>query len=225
MARERLADADEVIAAPMSAGRGARVHLRRKQLGLSRRQVARAAGFTARELGSAERGRRGLTVEELRALAGALGVEPSEIAPGEATTDFGAGHVHAARIDAMFGDDSDPAAADVDQPHHDRGQLSVSDLMAPYPFEVSVRERRRDRRTRARVERTWAAVALDIEEVVDRCRRVVDANSGDDIAALLEDLEQVLVGVRSTRTFQRDAAGHGRALARARRGPTVSPRP
>ena len=53
----------------------------RKHRNLPRRRVAINAGFSTHELASAERGRRPLTVEELRSLAGSIGVEVDALLP------------------------------------------------------------------------------------------------------------------------------------------------
>ncbi len=53
----------------------------RKHRKLSRRRVATNAGFSARELAAAERGRRTLTADDLRSLSGAIGIEIDDLLP------------------------------------------------------------------------------------------------------------------------------------------------
>jgi transcriptional regulator with XRE-family HTH domain len=55
---------------------GTRVRAVRELAGLPQREVARAAGMSRRDLQAAERGAKRLSSAELRAVAGALGVDP-----------------------------------------------------------------------------------------------------------------------------------------------------
>ena len=60
---------------------GQRLRAERKRQGLSRRRVALDAGFTRRQLVSIERGRRDLTVADVRSFAGSMGVEIGDLLP------------------------------------------------------------------------------------------------------------------------------------------------
>ena len=85
---------------------GARLRAVRELAGLSSRDIARAAGIGKRELAAAERGKQRLTQDQLRALAGALGIEPDVLVSA------GVGHLdqqasEADRIDAFVGHDPD----------------------------------------------------------------------------------------------------------------------
>jgi transcriptional regulator with XRE-family HTH domain len=72
--------------APRSAASdrpGRRIRKLRLERGLSRAEVARASGFSIREILRLERGRRTLTFDDWRALAGGLGVDVSEVVPAD----------------------------------------------------------------------------------------------------------------------------------------------
>jgi transcriptional regulator with XRE-family HTH domain len=62
---------------------GRRVRALRVERGLSRAEVARASGFSVREILRVERGRGRLTYDDWRALAGGLGVDVSAIVPAD----------------------------------------------------------------------------------------------------------------------------------------------
>jgi transcriptional regulator with XRE-family HTH domain len=62
---------------------GRRIRKLRVERGLSRAAVARASGFSVREILRVERGRGKLTYDDWRALAGGLGVDVSEIVPAD----------------------------------------------------------------------------------------------------------------------------------------------
>ena len=193
--------------APASAVIGARVRALRKEQGLSRRAVTRATGFTALELALVERGTKRLTVDDCRSLAGSLGVRLSELAPGD--TDFAAASEgsHEARIDALL-DQSEPRSP---------FWLTIKDFAAAPPIELSDRERRRDRRTRGRVEQIWNVVVRDMNDALEACRRLTAANSNDDADQLVRDAACALDRLRNDSGFRRHAARHRRLLRRVRR--------
>ena len=85
---------------------GARLRAVRELAGLTTRDVARAAGLSRREIGLVERGKRILDPDELRALAGALGVEP-EVLVSQGLGELGPATTEADRIDAVAGHDPD----------------------------------------------------------------------------------------------------------------------
>jgi len=62
---------------------GRRIRKLRLERGLSRAEVARASGFSMREILRIERGRGTLTFDDWRALAGGLGVDVSEVVPAD----------------------------------------------------------------------------------------------------------------------------------------------
>ena len=62
---------------------GRRIRQLRVERGLSRAEVARASGFSIREVLRIERGRGTLAYDDWRALAGGLGVDVSEIVPAD----------------------------------------------------------------------------------------------------------------------------------------------
>lgn len=76
---DRPADTPVVLDPPQelrAEDLGARLRAVRELAGASQHDVAKAAGLTRRELQSAERGAKRLSSDQLRTLAGALGVEP-----------------------------------------------------------------------------------------------------------------------------------------------------
>jgi len=80
-AREQAASAELRSAASDRPGR--RIRKLRLERGLSRAEVARASGFSMREILRIERGRGTLTFDDWRALAGGLGVDVSEVVPAD----------------------------------------------------------------------------------------------------------------------------------------------
>ncbi|MGC5664940.1 helix-turn-helix domain-containing protein [Micromonospora sp. WMMD723] len=95
-------DQTRVIGAAISAVIRDRIRDLRDRAGLGRNELAERAreygapeSFTANVVGFLERGRRGLTLEELLALAGALEVTPLELLGDQAAVLVGGGQVDA----------------------------------------------------------------------------------------------------------------------------------
>jgi transcriptional regulator with XRE-family HTH domain len=192
---------------------GARVRAVRELSGVTQKDVARAAGMSRRELQAAERGAKRLSTTELRAVAGALGVDP-EVLIG---VGFEGELVRAPveqRIDDIVGHDPD---------RWDDLPASVADLPPALPVDLPNPERRKDFATRNRIEQSWREVRAEMGEVLTSCARLVSAGSGDDVRRLIERLERDLQELKATRTFQRNLADHERALQRVRGANDVTP--
>jgi transcriptional regulator with XRE-family HTH domain len=186
---------------------GARLRAVRELSGAHQRDVAKAAGLSRRELQAAERGAKRLSDAELRALAGALGVDPDVLVgvgfEGELVRAGSVGE----RIDRFIGHDPDG---------WDDLPASAADLPPALPMDLPNPERRKDFTTRNRIERSWREVRNEMSEVLTSCARLVSAGSGDDVRRLIERLENDLDRMKAKRTFQRNLADHERALDRAR---------
>ena len=186
---------------------GARLRAVRELAGAHQRDVAKAAGLSRRELQAAERGAKRLSDDELRALAGALGVDPDVLVG----VGFDGELVRAAsvedRIDSAVGHDPD---------QWDDIPPSVGDLPHAAPVDLPNSERRKDFTTRNRIERSWREVRNEMGDALTSCARLISAGSGDDVRRLIERLERDLQALKSKRTFQRNLANHERALERVR---------
>ncbi|MET0420119.1 MAG: helix-turn-helix transcriptional regulator [Acidimicrobiia bacterium] len=187
---------------------GMRVRAVRDLSGMSRHDVARASGITRRELVAVERGSRALSIKEARALAGALGVERDAFTTAE-TIDALAGTAafDATRIDDVIGHDPDH--------WHDLPE-DPADLPPALPFDLPESERRTDLDTRQRIDNSWASVRREIDEVLAACSRVTNAGSGDDMRALLKDLEATVDRLDRRTSFQKHVNRHNTKLAKVR---------
>jgi transcriptional regulator with XRE-family HTH domain len=174
---------------------GARLRAVRELAGLSRGDVARAAGLTPHEIAAAERGRRRLSTDELGALATALNVAPNMLISA------GAGPMRLDATETGF-------AATTTATEPDPG--------AEPPPGTSRRERRHDFSTRKQVEDSWADLRVQMESVIRQCMRVSTVGSGDDVSELLDSLEVAIRQLKLSRSFQRELARHERTLAAAR---------
>jgi transcriptional regulator with XRE-family HTH domain len=186
---------------------GARVRAVRELAGAHPRDVAKAAGMSRRELQAAERGAKRLSTAELRAVAGALGVDPDVLVGVGYDGDLVRAGSLEDRIDAVVGHDPD---------HWDDLPASVDDLPPALPVDLPNPERRKDFVTRERIERSWRDVRNEMGDALTSCARLVSAGSGDDVRRLIERLERDLTALKAKRTFQRNLADHERALERAR---------
>ncbi len=185
---------------------GARLRAVRELSGLSSRDVARAAGLTKREIALVERGRRRLSTDELRALAGALNVD-AEVLTAEGLGAADRETTDAERIDAVIGHDPD---------RWDAMPASPAELPKALPVDLPDPERRQDFSTRKRVEDSWTDLRAEMEGVIHQCVRVSTIGSGDDALALLDSLESEIHQLKIKRTFQRAVARHERTIAEAR---------
>ena len=184
---------------------GARIRAVRELSGITQKDVAKAAGMSRRELQAAERGAKRLSTAELRAVAGALGVDP-EVFIG---VGFDGELVRAPveqRIDDVIGHDPER--------WHDLD--SVDDLPPATPLNLPDAERRKDFATRNRIEQSWREVRGEMGDALTSCARLISAGSGDDVRRLVERLERDLQQLKARRSFQRNLADHERALNRVR---------
>ena len=186
---------------------GARVRAVRELAGASQKDVAKAAGMSRRELGAAERGAKRLSTAELRAVAGALGVDPDVLVGVGFEGEF----VRAGSID-----DQTDSVIGHDPDHWDDMPGSVGDLPPALPVNLPNPERRKDYATRNRIEQSWREVRAEMGDTLTSCARLISAGSGDDVRRLVERLERDLEQLKSRRTFQRNLADHERALDRVR---------
>jgi transcriptional regulator with XRE-family HTH domain len=192
---------------PKAEDLGARVRAVRELAGLHQRDVAKAAGMGRRDLQAVERGAKRLTTNELRALAGALGVDPDVLVGVGFEGDLvRAGSVDE-QIDRVIG--HDPSGWD-DLPS------SVEDLPPSLPMNLPNPERRKDYATRNRIEQSWREVRAEMGDTLTSCARLISAGSGDDVRRLIDRLERDLQQLKSRRNFQRNLADHERALDRVR---------
>jgi transcriptional regulator with XRE-family HTH domain len=170
---------------------GARVRTVRKRLGLHRRQVAHSAGLSTREFASLERGRRQPTIDEVRSIAGSLGVEVDEFVSG---------------VDQPL-----PADLRIDD--------ILDELPAVEPLPVNEipsapsRERRKAPRAEAKLERSFAKVRAQLGDVARCCDQVGSAAADDDIGPLLDELEGALTELRTNPAFSVAVERHHEAIA------------
>jgi transcriptional regulator with XRE-family HTH domain len=185
---------------------GARLKAVRELAGLSSRDIARAAGISKRDLAAAERGKQRLTQEQLRALAGALGIDPEVlVSAGVGQLDDQASE--ADRIDAFVGHDPD---------EWDALPASPSQLPAALPVNMPNPERRRDLNTRKRVEDSWADVRGQMEGVIRQAMRISTIGSSDDIRELLDSLDLEIRRLKTNNNFLRGIARHERIVENTR---------
>jgi transcriptional regulator with XRE-family HTH domain len=175
----------------------------RELSGISRARAAKSAGLTRRQIAKVERGRRELSVEEARALAGALGVEADVLVADTLDFSFDVDE----RIDDVVGHDPEEWAA---------VPRSVADLPAALPFDLPESDRRADLVTRTRIERSWEQVRGDMDDVLAACTKVATAGSGEDLRSLLRELEDSVERLADRRSFERKLTRHERKLADAR---------
>ena len=180
---------------------GARVRAVRELSGASQKDVAKAAGMSRRELQAAERGAKRLSTAELRAVAGALGVDPDVLVGVGFEGEFVRAGSIDDQIDRVIGHDPE---------HWDDLPGSVADLPPALPVNLPNPERRK------RIEQSWREVRSEMGETLTSCARLVSAGSGDDVRRLIERLEGDLQQLKSRRAFQRNLADHERALERVR---------
>lgn len=170
---------------------GARVRTVRKRLGFHRRQVAHNAGLSTHKLASLERGRRHPTIDEVRSIAGSLGVEVDEFLSGvdqPLPTDL--------RIDDVL--DELP---------------TVDPLPANEIPSAQLRERRKAPRAEAKLERSFAQVRAQLDDVADSCHQLAAAGAEDDVGPLLDELEEALTQLRADPAFSAAVDRHRDAIA------------
>jgi transcriptional regulator with XRE-family HTH domain len=186
---------------------GARVRAVRELSGLHQRDVAQAAGMSRRDLQAAERGAKRLSVPELRAIAGALEVDPDVLVGVGYEGDLLRAPVEARTNEFI---DHDP----------ERGgarRETVDDPPPTTPMHAPNPERRKDFATRSQIEQSWRDVRSEMGETLTSCARLISAGSGDDLRRLVQRLERDLQALTASPGFQTLLAAHERALHRARR--------
>jgi transcriptional regulator with XRE-family HTH domain len=178
---------------------GARIRLTRKRLGLGRRRVAANAGLSPRRLAKFERGRVPMSVDDVRSVAGSLGVDVSELV-GEDSDDAPS----RAGRSALNG--PSPSEIRID---HLFDTAPFADLADPPPRP----ERRRIPRARTALEQSFAEVWSRLEDVVRAAERLAEAGAGDDVGALVAALERELDDLRADPDFELAVARHDEARA------------
>ena len=201
-------------------GPGTYIRTVRKDKGLSRRAVARAAGFSRRELNAFEQGRREPSLTEWRCLAGSLGVDLDEVAPLEVLFRDGQ-ETQDQRIDVFLGD-SDPGRSVLDLAiEHLDDAIGVdgvgtngarNDPTGAYDRLPTGVEDWRATRARKRVERRWRDLHARVADVSHSYERVMRAGPADDLHELLIELEEATQRVRTSAAFERSKARHRIAL-------------
>jgi transcriptional regulator with XRE-family HTH domain len=201
-------------------GPGMYIRTVRKDKGLSRRAVARAAGFSRRELNAFEQGRREPSLSDWRCLAGSLGVDLDEVAPLEVLFRDGQ-ETQDQRIEVFLGG-SDPGrpALDLAIEHLDDA-VAVDgagingtgiDPAGAYDRLPTGAEDWRATRARKRVERRWRDLHARVADVSHSYERVMRAGPADDLHELLIELEEATQRVRTSAAFERSKARHRIAL-------------
>ncbi len=178
---------------------GARIRLVRRRLGLKRRPVAANAGLSRRRLAKFERGRASMSVDDVRSVAGSLGVDVSDL------VDRGDGRAT----------DATHATTEIEP---EPSEIRIDDLLDTEPFADLVEppsrpERRRVPRSRTNLEQSFARVWSQLEDVVRAADRLVEAGAEDDVGALVESLERELDALRADPDFQRAIEQHAAARA------------
>jgi transcriptional regulator with XRE-family HTH domain len=204
---------------PVAPAAGERIRGVRKQLGMSRRSVARAAGFSRRELTSLERGRREPSMADWRCLAGSLGVELDDLAPADVLA-RDAEETQDDRIDEFLGDllpdgTGLTLAMQALESTPDESETGVYRQLPTGDGDY------RARRARKRVERQWRDLRARIDPVSEQYDRVMRAGPGDDLHELLAELEEITHTVRTSPAFVRNKARHRTALDHYRGGITA----
>jgi len=182
---------------------GARIRAVRELAGVDQRDVAKAAGLSRRDLQAAERGAKRLTPDELKAVAGVLGVD-AEVFVGVGFD----GELARAAVEHRPANGTDTG--------WDEPRASIDDA-ASQPAHLPNPERRKDFATRNRIEASWRDVRAEMGDALTSCARLISAGSGDDVRRLVERLERDLAELKSRRAFQRKLADHERDLQRVRR--------
>jgi transcriptional regulator with XRE-family HTH domain len=177
----------------------------RKHRNLPRRRVANNAGFSTHELASAERGRRPLTVEELRSLAGSIGVEVEALLPDGCSIE-----TIPAPDDIRIEDLLIPVVA---SPELEAALGSSARGVAAPDFV----ERRRVPIASAQLTRAFADLRARIADVSQCCARLQDAEAADDVAARIAALHVAVTALERDPAFAEALARHTSAREDYRR--------
>ncbi len=194
---------------------GARIAALRRAKRLSRHEVARAAGFTVREIAAFEQGRRQLTANDRFCLAGSLGVDPDELAavvdgvPETVGTADEVAWLAIVRNDEDGLDDDEVLTVD-----------ALRALSEPAPSDdtnTADLDGDVDPKTREVLDRRWQDVQAQLDAAAERCRLLAAAGPDQDVARLVADVEAEARRLRKSRTFRRSASRHRKALRRYQR--------
>ena len=175
---------------------GQRVRDARKHRNLPRRRVAVNAGFSTRELASAERGRRAITVGELRSLAGSIGVELDALLPDGCSVE-----AIPPSDDVRIEDLLTPVAASPEL----EAALGASARGEAAPEFV---ERRRVPMASAQLTRAFSDLRARIADVSQCCARLQAADIDDDIGALLAELHVAVTALERDPAFAEALTRH-----------------
>jgi transcriptional regulator with XRE-family HTH domain len=172
----------------------------RKHRKLSRRRVATNAGFSTRELAAAERGRRPLTVDELRSLSGSLGVELDILLP------------EGCSVEEMPPPD-DIRIEDLLQPAARSPELEAAlGTSARGGDARELVERRQAPVASARLARAFADLRSRSDAVTRCCALVQSAEATDDLPARLAQLQEALSELDGDTAFTDSLARYRDAL-------------
>jgi len=175
---------------------GQRVRDARKHRNLPRRSVAVNAGFSTHELAAAERGRRALTVDELRSLAGSIGVELDALLPDGCSVEA-IPPADEVRIEDLL----TPVAASPEL----EAALGSSARGVDAPEFV---ERRRAPIASTQLNRAFEDLRARIADVSQCCARLHAADADDDVAALLADLHVAVTALDRDPAFAEALTRH-----------------
>jgi transcriptional regulator with XRE-family HTH domain len=180
---------------------GQRVRSARGRLRLNRSIVARNAGLSRRTLAAFERGRRDLSVDEVRSLAGSLGVDVGDLLPLD--------EMHAGPAPSQIRiEDVLDVPVDIDG-------LEAIPMTEPLPQldrVASPVERRKVPRTRIDLDTSFLRVRSELDDVVRAAERLAAMGPDDNPRALIYDLQRALGSLREDGELEAALA----ELARAR---------
>jgi transcriptional regulator with XRE-family HTH domain len=177
---------------------GVRLRAVRELSGLSVGEVSKASGVPRRDINAAEHGRRVLDAAAMRAVAGALGVQPGVL------------------VSSM----PQPAP---DEPEDSAYRIPVNpaarrepERPLPIAYDLPAAERRIDDDTRADLEQSWVAVRSEMHEVLDAATRLAMCGNTDDATVLMRNVVTEIDKLQRKRSFQQAVARHQAELLEAR---------
>ncbi len=212
--------APDLTAESPAASPGAHVAALRRAKGLSRHEVARAAGFTIREIAAFEQGRRELTANDRFCLAGSLGVDPEELAGSVDGVPETVGTADEVAWLAIVRNDD---ALEDDEVLTVEALRALSEPTAADATTVDAIDDDVDPKTRELLDRRWQDVQAQLDAATEQCRLLTEAGPEHDVARLVADVEAAARRLRKSRSFRRSASRHRKALRRYQRSrPTTA---